>query len=241
MTELTPIDAVLVTSTPADDVQDSGAGSPYAFFAHTRNRKLNQIVQSIGRVPKDGEPILSVDGKFVPLSPFKFMLNPQYLCQYWAQVDDQNNFTATSRKQQRARPWAEYFDVIAFIFYGDSITPARITFKGPKCPAVRTLLAEIREASDLASNWAGKSKAHAQASEAIKTPALRIVADVTMTHQTPSGGFPYDVADCTARPITSEEFQTVSDVWQTDAFKQAFAACVEDLNKRLTLMTKKAV
>jgi hypothetical protein len=191
----TPGDLVPVIETP-----------PPAFVGFLE-KNSGKAVELITAGVREGQPYISVDGKFTPLVPFKFHLY-QYK-QFWTKmpfIDGAYELEETRLTPQNFKTgFQEHYEVVMLVYVNGHIEPARASFRGTKHGAAKGAAKELLEAEK--GSWASKGPEY---KEAAKLPVAfaRFTAAVETVKKTGRGsGYSYYQANSTTKPTTAGEWK----------------------------------
>jgi len=218
-------------------VVSTGVGvSPYVQFAHNAAKNYKAMMTALGSVP-DGHPILVANqNTFTRLEPFEFLLVPAFF-QYYGRSDDLGNILEIQEVAGRkpdGRDWAEFIDAVMILKIGNDLQPARIRFRGPKCPAFKGAMDSIT--NDVTDPDFGKrSRDHAKVAGS-KTPSWAwLLHTATIQRKQPRDpkARPYDECTSSSTLTPLSVLNTTIKLQGDDSFVKVMQDCLNDHTKRV--------
>lgn len=230
------------TNTPLQPLQNiGGATSPYVMFVHPQSPQYPNILSALGKIP-NGTAVLVSNGEYTRLDPFEFILLTEQPLQYFADFDSQNNVVGAALvpveripQNEKGDRYKECIEAIVLVVQDSELQPARVSFRGPKCPAVKTACS-ARQDCDLP-EFGGRSKEHGVIAKS-KTPKfLWHTISCTVTEKDPKrtdrGQKEYQELSGVARLTTVNVLAEFAKVKSELDFLKACEDCLTDHNSRV--------
>jgi hypothetical protein len=238
------------TDAPLVPLQKQGSGTPYIYFAHPKSDSYGDLCIVLKHKPAEGTPILvtpkddgegNISEETYALPGMRFFLVPN-MVQHYSTVNDKNEVQHAVFPPNRAPDYEhrEHVEGLVFAFYPGGITPARLTFRGPKCMAAHSMSNEAIAAQGAA--WAAKSPDHATAVAGIPKAWQRVVGTITLTQETAkkaSGNPPqkrqYIIADVNPLPASAADYGML----RAALAEKVTELTLESFNRRITEVRSK--
>ncbi len=224
---------------PEDTPLVPGDGaSPYVFFvSDNKPAKYNPLCEKLGYRPgklPNGTPVLMQGGTPVELSPCTFLLTP-YVFQHWSRVNTDDLSIIEARTEQTRGDFMEHVETVVIVLHDGGAFPARLTFRGPKCPAAKQVKQEQTDSKE--PGWASRSRSHADAAT-IDKPWLRVVGTLQLTTKDGKKG-PYQLADAVCEPIAADQADAIRAAFKDEGFRETLKACVGEWDTRVKMIKSK--
>lgn len=186
-------------------VDNGPATAPFVVFLSPKSENLWPRASIAIPGVKEAEPILFPAEPRVPirLAPFQFFLIRAE--KYFGVYNDSGHLVKASPTDPKQAGWTETYETALLVVVGDELIPARCTFKGAKCKAIKLAV----DAAHLAGkpDWPKLSAAHAATID-IPDPRFRFTTMVRVTKETvksgPRAGSSYYLASGSVLPIAAE-------------------------------------
>jgi hypothetical protein len=216
--------------TPAVQEMPEGSSGPYVGFADPKNGKYDQLVQS---GVKNGDAYLSADGRYTKLDPFEFHLLAA--TRLWVQSDDTGkvvlDVTDVDPRSWKS-PYKENIEAAILVYSGDTIVPAKCSFRTTKAGPGRVANNELASAGT--PEWAKQSKDHATIAGKLPVPFSRFFIRVETTRKVAKGsGLPMYVAEGTSILTTPAKADMISAAFKDENFRKAVAAVMDGYTGRV--------
>jgi len=129
--------------------------------------------------------------------------------------------------------WVEHIDAVILLLTHRGIESARLTFRGPKCGAVKDVVNE--QARAVTEVWADENNDHSAAYEAIKTPWLRVMGTIVLeAKKARKAPFrDYVQANSHTRATSAGDMQAINSAIVTDEFRNALQSVMDEHVKRI--------
>lgn len=203
--------------------------SPYVQFAHNNAKNRRQYETALG-ARTNGDPVLVHGQEFTLLEPFKFIAMPIYH-QAYCEFEQGGNFEIVGAIEAAGKVPDGYSEIIHSVIIcviGNDLIPARIRWRGPKCPAIKTAIKAITEEVE-ESDFPNRSKDH-QKIAATKMPKWAWMLNEATIKPVPAkqGREAYELATATSKLVPFGVLATLMKLRQTEAFKTVLDDCIKD-------------
>lgn len=214
--------------------------TPYVLFVSTKGQTFARLAPQIPGL-QDGDPVLVRDEKGLKLNPFKFYLIDAF--QHFSVVDNQGAIVKSMFDVERAREdkinkWNEHIEAVILVVDGDTLTPARCTFKTTKTAAAHAAVSAAKVAAD-AEAWGALSAEH-KTSLAVPTHWARYITTATLKRGTSKGGFAFVAANGFVTPTGLSDWNLLSEAFKDDSFRKLCEAVGDRHRERVEEIKSKA-
>jgi hypothetical protein len=213
--------------------------TPYVSFVDQRSPAFVKLSIHL-RDLASGDPVLVLPDpqRPVKLSPMRFYLLQFF--QHYSIVDSTGNITEMTRvAPEGPSDFKEHVESLILIANGETLTPARCTFKTTKVNAIHSAIAALEDAAT--PDWSGRSPEH-RASLAIPHAWARFISTVKLKHATgKASGFAYVAASSTYSPAGPADWELLAKHLQDPAFIALSQATAKAFQDRISEVCSKEV